>query len=150
MNSSMTSQIHSLEESEIEATLEEWAMFVETKNIDGVMSLYAEDVISFDLVEPFEYKGIDESMKRTKEWFATFNRDIKIQIDDLFISAEKFSAYAHCLIKYSGKNEDMWLRVTFGFQKIENDWMIKHMHSSVPFDMSNGKAIIKDGDAPIQ
>jgi ketosteroid isomerase-like protein len=143
------------EELEIEAFLEHWMSFIEAKNVDGVASLYADEVISFDLIEPFQFRGISASKKRMQDWFDSFDGPISVDIQELTISAEKDVAFSHSLNRYRGRHkngeqEDMWLRVTIGYQKLKNDWLIKHMHSSLPFEMSSRKVIIRGGEHPLK
>ena len=41
----------------------------------------------------------------------------------------------------SGDAIDMWFRETVGYRKIDGAWRVTHQHSSVPFDMTDGKAM---------
>jgi ketosteroid isomerase-like protein len=34
----------------------------------------------------------------------------------------------------------MWWRETACYRKLEDEWLITHQHSSVPFDVGSGKA----------
>jgi ketosteroid isomerase-like protein len=42
----------------------------------------------------------------------------------------------------NGKKEDMWVRATLCFRKIEGKWLITHEHDSEPFDMQTFKALL--------
>jgi ketosteroid isomerase-like protein len=134
------------EEFEVEATIEEWVNFIEEKNINGVLSVCAEDIVTFDLMAPLANHGIDELHSRLEKWFNSYEGDLRVEISELRISAERDTAFAHCLIRYQGtklskdeEGEDMYNRVSFGFEKIGHDWLIVHMHSSMPFDMKTMK-----------
>jgi len=37
---------------------------------------------------------------------------------------------------------DMWWRATNCFRKIDGKWVVAHGHSSEPFDMESGKALL--------
>ena len=135
-------------ELEVEATLEEWMNFMREKNAAGVLSIYAEEATNFDLMAPLEYHGPDAIQDRLETWFSSFTSDIILDVEDLHIRAEGGTAFAHCLIRFMGdkanddNGEDMYNRVTFGFEKIDNDWLIVHQHSSLPFDMKSGKVLL--------
>ncbi|WP_329407484.1 nuclear transport factor 2 family protein [Nocardia vinacea] len=44
-------------------------------------------------------------------------------------------------LKNGSATSGMWVRVTFGFRKIDGDWLITHDQASVPFDISTGKGV---------
>lgn len=125
------------EELEIEATIEEYLNFIEERNINGVLSIFAEDAMTFDLLPPMQNHGIEELRSRLESWFSSFKGDIKLEVEQLRIRAEKDTGFAHCLIRYRGEKEDMYNRVTMGFEKIGHDWLIAHLHASLPMDMKS-------------
>ncbi len=135
-------------EKEIRALLEEWADAVRHRDLEGVMKHYAPDVESFDVVDPLRYSGKDAGRERTKNWFATFEDDIGLEVQDLAVAAGDDVAFCHSLNRYSeketGKDKiDMWVRVTFCWRKIEGTWKIVHQHNSVPFNPGTGKASLE-------
>lgn len=54
----------------IRRRVEEFARTIRTKDIDGVMSFYAPDIVSFDLDPPLRYKGADHKRRAWQEFFA--------------------------------------------------------------------------------
>ena len=42
----------------------------------------------------------------------------------------------------SGQLVDMWFRETVGYRRVGGRWQVTHQHSSVPFDMANGRAMV--------
>jgi ketosteroid isomerase-like protein len=56
-------------------------------------------------------------------------------------------AFCHSLNGVSGTSKsgakvDMWWRATNCFRKIDGTWLVTHGHSSEPFDMKSGKALL--------
>jgi len=45
---------------------------VRSKDVDGIMSHYATDIVVFDLAPPLQYRGADECRKNWEAWFPTF------------------------------------------------------------------------------
>ena len=49
------------DEAAIQGLLDDCTRSLRDKNIEGVMSLYAQEVVSFDIVPPLRYVGADPS-----------------------------------------------------------------------------------------
>ncbi|MDQ6695393.1 MAG: nuclear transport factor 2 family protein [Chloroflexota bacterium] len=118
---------------------------VHSKDLDGLMSNYAPDVVSYDALDPLQYVGQAESRKRAEEWFSSYKTPIGFEISDLSITAGDDVAFCHYLYHVSGTlnhggKVDMWVRSTVCYSKIDGKWMITHEHTSVPFDGESGKA----------
>jgi uncharacterized protein (TIGR02246 family) len=132
-------------ENEVRELFNEWADAIRGRDLEGVMKHYAPDVESFDVVDPLRYSGKESGKERTKNWFATFEDDIGLEVRDLTVAASETVAFCHSLNRYSeketGKNKiDMWVRVTLCWQNIDGVWQIVHQHSSVPFNPETGQA----------
>jgi ketosteroid isomerase-like protein len=118
---------------------------VRTKDVNASMSNLASDVLSFDVVNPLQRVGSDESRRRAEEWFISFDGAIGYEIRDLSITAGDEVAFSHGLShvsasKKDGGQLDMWWRTTVCFSKVEGKWNVVHEHNSVPFDVESGKA----------
>ncbi len=118
---------------------------VREKNIDRALYNFDKDVLSFDVVDPLEFIGIDAIRKRLEEWFSSFQGPIEIEIHDLLIELSGNVAFSSRLnhvkaLKVDGGKLDMWWRETTCFKKINSRWLITHVHSSVPFNTRDGKA----------
>jgi uncharacterized protein (TIGR02246 family) len=134
-------------ESQIRALVENWAEAVRAKDINGVMSRYAPDLVSFDIVPPLQNVGADVVRKNLEEWFLSFQGPIGYEVRELSISAADDLAFCHSLNRISGSRKngeqtDVWVRVTVCFRKDNGKWMVAHEHISVPFDMASGRASI--------
>ncbi len=54
--------------------------------IEGVMSIYAQEVVSFDIVPPLQYMGADALRKLWEEVFFVYQGPIDYEIHDLNIT----------------------------------------------------------------
>ncbi len=136
------------DEAQIRQLIEGWAKALRGKDIDGVMSHYAPDILLFDLAPPLQYLGTDAYRKNWEEWFATWQGPIGYEIRDLSITTGDGVAFSHSLNRISGKrtngeDTDTWVRATACFRKIDGKWKVTHEHISVPFYMDgSGRAAV--------
>jgi len=117
------------------------------KNIEGVMALYAQDVVTFDIVPPLRYVGADALRKLWEQVFASVQGPIGYEVHDLNITVGDDVAFSHSLNRISGTMKDgqkteVWLRWTACFRKIEGKWLIVHHQNSVPVNLETGKAVL--------
>jgi uncharacterized protein (TIGR02246 family) len=132
---------------EIHQLLDASAAAVRIKDVDALMSNFAPDILSFDVVGPLQYAGLEEARKRAEEWFGSFEGPIGYQVRDLTITAGDDIAFCHSLdqvraTKQEGAKLEMWWRATLCLRRIDGKWKITHQHNSVPFDAESGKASI--------
>ena len=132
---------------QLRALVDDRVKAVRDKNVNKVMSSIAQDILSFDVVNPFQQTGLDASKKRAEDWFSTFEGPIRYEIRDLSITTGDNVAFSHGLshvsaTKKDGVQLDMWWRTTICFRKIYEKWMVTHEHNSVPFDVESGKATL--------
>jgi uncharacterized protein (TIGR02246 family) len=142
-----TEENKAIDEAIIRRLIDGWAKAFRAKDIDGVMSNYAQDIVSFDLVPPLRYAGIDEYRKPWEETFPSFEGPIDYEVRDLHIATGDDVAFSHSLNRMSGtmKDEqkiDLWVRWTACFRKIDGKWLITHEQVSVPVDLESGKAVL--------
>lgn len=132
---------------EIGDALNRLSQFIQAKDLAGVMELYADDVVVFDLMTPYQFVGSRALMERVSDWFKGYEGAISYDFDQLRIHSDESLAVAHALINCSGvikgdvRHTNMWMRKTFTFMKQNGDWLISHEHSSEPFDMATGRAV---------
>jgi len=132
-------------EAHIRKLIDQQIRAVRDKNIDQALNNYDKDVLSFDVVDPLQFIGIDAIKKRLEQWFSTFQGPIENEINDLKIELSGDVAFCSRLnhvnaVKVDGGKLDMWWRETTCFKKTDGRWLITHVHSSVPFNTKNGKA----------
>lgn len=135
------------DEAQLRALIEERVEAVRAKDINGLMSHHAPDVLMFDALNPLQYLGSDKVKERAEEWFSWYQGPIGYEIRDLSITTGETAAFCHYLYRVSGtmtngKEVDMWVRSTICFHKLDGEWMVTHEHSSVPFDAESGKASV--------
>ncbi len=61
-----------IDEAQIRQLIDGWARALRAKDIDGVMSHYAPEILLFDLAPPLQYLGENAYRKNWVEWFATW------------------------------------------------------------------------------
>jgi uncharacterized protein (TIGR02246 family) len=120
---------------------------IRAKDINGVMSVFAPEVVSFDLGPPLQHGGGEEFTKRWQELFDAYEGPIDYEIRDLSIDAGDDVAFSHSLNRIggtmkNGQKADRWLRWTACYRKINGKWLIVNEQVSVPADVPNGKAVL--------
>ena len=134
-------------EAAMKRVIEDGVEAVRNKNIEGVMSLHAPEVVSFDIVPPLRYVGADAFRNVWEEVFFVYQGPIEYEIHDLSITVGDDVAFTHSLNRISGtmnngQKTDLWLRWTACFRKINGKWLIVHTQVSVPVDLEHGKAVL--------
>ena len=100
---------------------------IRAKDIDGITSLYAPDLVSFDIAPPLRYVGAE--------------------VRDLNVTTHGELAFVNSLNHVSGRLasghlSDLWLRWTVCFRRIDGVWLVVHDHVSVPADLEHGQAVL--------
>jgi uncharacterized protein (TIGR02246 family) len=135
------------DEAAIKRIIEGGGEAVRHKNIEGVMSLYAQEVVSFDIVPPLRYVGADAFRNVWEEVFSSFQGPIGYELHDLTITVGDDVAFAHSLNRISGtmntgQKTDLWLRWTACWRRVNGKWLIVHHQNSVPVDLQHGNAVL--------
>jgi len=142
----MTTQQHTAsDETQIRQLIEQWGKAVSAKDLTTLLSHYAPDILTFDIVPPLQSQGIDAYRKNFEAWFASVQGPIAYETRDLRLTIGDAVAFGHSLNRVrstqtTGKTTETWVRVTVGFRKIEGTWKITHEHVSVPCDMETSQA----------
>jgi uncharacterized protein (TIGR02246 family) len=131
----------------IRERIEELVKALNAKDIDGVMSLYAPNMVSFDIVLPLRYFGAENKRRAWQEAFATFTGPFDYEVHDLDVTTNGELAFVHSLnhvnaTQASGQITNMWLRWTACLRRIDGDWVVVHDHVSVPADLEHGQAVL--------
>ena len=134
---------------EVQAQLDRWTRAFEAKDVNTVMSLYAQGaaVTAYDLVPPLQYKGADAYRKDYADFFAQVDGPLHVELRDSHIETGGGLAVAFGLERISGKLKsgqtlDSWMRYTSAFKRIDGQWLDIHDHVSVPADLGTGKAML--------
>lgn len=125
------------DEAAIYQLINNWAKAARNEDMDGVLANHANDVLMFDVPMPLQSKGI-EAYKETWEFHFSWSQKLGVfDVSELNITAGRDIAFCTGIIHCAGKNinndkEGFQVRLTMGLQKINNQWMIKHEHHSLP------------------
>ena len=135
------------DEAAIQGLLNDCIRSLHDRNIEGIMSIYAPELVAFDIVPPLRYVGTDAYRKPWEEVFSSFQGPIGYEIADLSITVGDDIAFTHSLNRISGTmntghQTDLWVRCTACFRKINGKWLIVHTQVSVPVDLEHGKALL--------
>ena len=128
------------DEAQIRQLVDSWVQALRAKDVNGVMSHYAPDILVFDLAPPLQYRGADAYRKNWEAWFPTFRGSIGYELRDLSITASDDIAFCHSFNRIRGtrtndEETDVWVRATVCCRNIDGKWKIVHEHESVPFYM---------------
>lgn len=134
------------DEEQIRQLLDDWAMKFRAKDPDGIMSVYAPGIVSFDAVSQLQFKGVDAYRKHWETCLSFCQGPITFEVRDLNITVGDGVAFTHSLNRCGGTDESgeekaSWMRATICLQKVNGKWMVVHEHYSAPFDMESGKAL---------
>jgi uncharacterized protein (TIGR02246 family) len=143
----MAAQNRTSEEAEIRQLIDGFQQAIRTKDLDGVLSVYAPDIVSFDLVPPMQHVGIAAYRRPWEETFASFQGRIGYQVSDLHITAADEVAFSHSLNQMrgttkGGQTTSVWVRWTACFRKLDGRWLVTHEQVSVPIDLESGRALL--------
>lgn len=138
------------EQAEIRTSIDRLAKGIRAKDVDGVMSFYADERVHFLLAPPLRYSGANAiKAEDLKDWFSSFQGPIGFEVRDLEVATGNEIAFCHALsrmsgVKIDGSRTDLWLRWTVCFRKIGGQWKITHEHESVPFYMDGSEKAALD------
>jgi uncharacterized protein (TIGR02246 family) len=129
----------------IKASYAGWQHAFQARDLDGIMAIYAPDVVAYDMVPPLELTGADAYRKDYTEFLAQFRGPVRTEIPNIHVEQSGDRAYAFGLERLrgtltDGTAVDMWVRFTDGWERRKGRWLVAHEHVSVPVDMATGKA----------
>lgn len=135
------------DETAIRALEDSFAIAFNAGNIDAIMKNYVQDnsLVVFDVVPRKHYRGADNYRKNWADFFSHFRGTPRITITDLGITADGNLGFSHSIQRVVGTDiqghpVDRTVRVTDGYRKVGDKWLIVLEHISVPVDMTTGKA----------
>jgi ketosteroid isomerase-like protein len=139
-----------LEEAEIRRRIDALVVAVRAADLERVMSFYAPDLVTFDIVPPLRKIGADGKRQNWADVFAIYQQPLGYEIRDLTIAVDGDVAFGYSLNRISGRlksgtrqtRTDQWVRWTTCWRKVGGKWVIAHDHVSVPADFRTGKALV--------
>jgi ketosteroid isomerase-like protein len=123
-------------ELQIKALIENWAAAVRRKDIPAIMAHHADDLVMYDVPEPFKSVGL-KAYRRTWDLFYQYTKAGVFDILELNIVTDENVAFAfaemQCSDNHDGKGFNVLdFRVTIGLRKIAGQWTFVHEHHSIP------------------
>jgi uncharacterized protein (TIGR02246 family) len=143
----MTIERPTNDEAAIRDSIDRFANAFRAKDADGCMSVFAPEIVSFDILPPLQAVGADAFVKHWHEFFESYQGPIHAEFPDISVAAGGDVAFSYCLHRIAGtlKNghkTDFWLRWTAGWRKTSGKWLIVHEQVSVPVDLASGTALM--------
>ncbi len=130
---------------EIKAIQLSIARNAEKRDLDGIMSHYIKDdkLFVFDAYPPRQYVGWDAFRGDWKDFLNALKDPISYKLGELYAISDGQFGYTHMVQYIRGTTQDgkpfaLNLRETDVYRKINGNWMIVHVHASVPVDLKSG------------
>jgi ketosteroid isomerase-like protein len=125
---------------------------IAAKDIVALRTLYAPDVVSFDVEPPLQHAGIEAKLGNWERVFRVFGT-VAYEVRDLAFEVSDGLAFGHGFGRLSGTLgsgtpgsgapvKGMWVRATFCFRRADGDWLVVHDHVSVPLVVETGEGAI--------
>jgi uncharacterized protein (TIGR02246 family) len=135
-------------EAAIRSLMDSFAAAFNSGDVDAIMKNYVpgNSFVLFDVVPRKEYQGADAYRRAWTEMFTHFKDKPKITVTELAITVDGHVAFGHSFQHLTGTDKqgnpvNRWVRVTDGYRKIGDSWLIAHEHISVPVDFRTGKIV---------
>jgi uncharacterized protein (TIGR02246 family) len=134
------------DEAHIRRLIDSLVEAVRTKDLETVRTIFAPDVVSFDIVPPLRHVGAEAKSRNWADVFAAYET-LDYEIRDLTITVGGDVAFVFGLNRISGtlrigRPTEHWVRWTGCFRKVDGRWLIAHDQVSVPADMATGRALL--------
>jgi uncharacterized protein (TIGR02246 family) len=133
-------------EAAIRELIDRFATAFRAKDINGIMSFFAPEIVSFDILPPLEAVGAGTFVTHWQEFFGAY-KSLDVEFPEVSITASDDIAFSYCLHRVmgtlkNGQQTDWWLRWTACYRKTNGKWLIVHEQVSVPVDLKSGKAML--------
>lgn len=135
----------------MDEVLAAYAAAVRAKDVDAFVSLYADDVRTFDLWSEWSYDGKDALRAMVAEWFGSLGDDevVAVSFDEVRTQADSdvgavsaFTTYA-ALAPDGTELRSMNNRLTWILRAgADGSWKIAHEHTSAPAG-EGGKVVLR-------
>ncbi|WP_131671182.1 YybH family protein [Pseudomonas parakoreensis] len=131
---------------EIQALINTYREAVMTKNVDKVIALYADDIVSFDAIKALQFKGKAAYRAHWEACMEMCPGPHVFEFHEIAIEAADNLAFAHWVTHCGGTNDkgetqSCWMRATACYRPVNGTWKIVHEHWSAPFDPMSGSTL---------
>ena len=132
--------------SQIHHLIDSYRQAVVAKDVEKVMALYADDIVSFDAIKALQFKGKPAYRKHWVECMEMCPGPHIFDFQEVVIETADNIAFAHWVANCGGTNEkgetqSCWMRVTACYRQVDGAWRIAHEHWSAPFDPMSGATL---------
>jgi ketosteroid isomerase-like protein len=124
--------------------------FAWKKDSEGMINLYDENVVVFDMWNKGHYSDLTEWSGVIKQWLGSLkDESVNVIFEMIKIQAGENVGFASSRITYQAISTEnkilrsMTNRITLGFVKKENVWKVVHQHTSAPIN-GNLQAILTE------
>ncbi len=111
------------------------------KDVDRIMTYYADDVVVFNVKPPFQIRGAKDWRREWDTSLSHFPPTFATEMKDLSITLSGDLAIAHFLYRFTGLGKQSWIRDTAVYRRDQGKWRIVHEHFSLPFDPETSRAV---------
>jgi len=92
----------SADETRIRQRIDALADAIRAEDLEGVMSAYAHDIVSFDVEPPLQHVGAEAKRQNWAKVFSMYQPPLDYEIRELAIDAGGDVAFGHGLIRIAG------------------------------------------------
>jgi len=122
---------------------------IRTRNARMIAADYAPGALAYDLAPPLQHDAAATvDLAGMEAWFAAWEDDLRVEhqpptlLRDGDLAVLWALQHMHGTRKGEGRTS-LWFRTTVAARRIEGEWKIAHIHTSVPFAMDgSGKAML--------
>ncbi len=131
---------------QIQAVIDTYRQAVMTKDVEKVMTLYADDILSFDAIKALQFKGKEAYRAHWVACMEMCPGPHIFEFHEIAIETGDNIAFAHWVANCGGTNEkgetqSCWMRATACYRLVDGAWKIAHEHWSAPFDPMTGSTL---------
>ncbi|AXJ06494.1 DUF4440 domain-containing protein [Pseudomonas fluorescens] len=133
-------------QAQIQAIIDTYRQAVMTKDVDKVMTLYADDILSFDAIKALQFKGKEAYRAHWVACMEMCPGPHIFEFHEIAIETGDNIAFAHWVANCGGTNDkgetqSCWMRATACYRLVGGTWKIAHEHWSAPFDPMTGATL---------
>ncbi|WP_433169002.1 YybH family protein [Kribbella sp. CA-247076] len=134
-------------EAEIGEILDQRVDACRAKDIDRLMSLYSDDIVYFDVIDPLQFIGHDAVRRNFLRWFDEYDGPIGLETKDQTVAVHGDVAFVHMLHLDSGTRRNgldlaVWVHSTVCLRHIGGRWQITHEHISIPHNPTDWSILV--------
>ncbi|HET6740334.1 MAG TPA: nuclear transport factor 2 family protein [Kribbella sp.] len=132
----MTTQ-NATAEAEVRAAVDRLVEAVRTGDLATLKTLFAPDLVSFDIQPPLRHAGAATKQASWEMIFESFALPLEYEVRDPAVLVDGDLAVVYSLnhmnaTMNAGPKVDYWLRATSTWRRIDGSWIVVHDHVSVP------------------